>query len=74
MSNAALTSLLCFFEYLIGIVGNAFQCFQLVAFSEQVPRTLHGAHSCVGITANDFIEYVVCPSCHSIYELYYSGW
>ena len=68
MSNAALTSLLYFFKYFIGVVGNAFQRFQLQAFSEQVPQTLCGAMSRVGIAANQFIEYVVFPSCHSIYE------
>ena len=56
-----------YFKYFIGIVGNAFQCFQLQDFSEQMPQTLCGALSCVGIAANDLIEYVVCPSWHSLY-------
>jgi len=36
--------------------------------SQQVPQTLSRAHSYVGIATNEFIEHVVCPSCHSIYE------
>ena len=68
LSNAAITSLLCFLKYFIGAVGNAFQCFQVVALSQQVPQTLSCAHSYVGIATNEFIEYVVCPSCHSVYE------
>jgi len=40
VSNAAITSLLCFMKYFIGAVGNAFQCFQVVALSQQVPQTM----------------------------------
>ncbi len=68
ISNAALTSLLCFFKYFTRLLGNAFQCDQLTQFSEKLPRALSAAFSIVGITGDEFVQYVVCPSCHSIYN------
>ena len=68
VSNAALSSCLSLFKSIIRMLGTAFQLRSLVDFSGWLPQTLHGAYSCVGIAGDDFIEYVVCPACHSVYE------
>lgn len=68
LSNAALTSLLSLLKYFIRVLGNVFHCPPLVEFSELIPKTLRGAYSFVGVAGDDFIEYVVCPNCHSVYE------
>lgn len=68
VSNAALSSLLSLLKSIIRMLGTAFQFRSLVDFSAQLPQTLHGAYSCVGMARDDFIEYVVCPDCHSVYE------
>ena len=68
VSNAALSSLLCLLKSIIRILCTAFQFRSLVDFSDRLPQTLHSAYSCVGIAGDDFIEYVVCPACHSVYD------
>ena len=37
-------------------------------FSREVPISLKDAYSRCGIASREFIEYVVCPCCHSVYE------
>ena len=69
VSNNAFTSLLRFLKYFFGVLGRAFTSQPLLDFSNQVPVTFKDALSLSGISCSDFIEYVVCPSCHSVYEL-----
>ena len=57
-----------FFKYFILIVSNTFQSPLLEDLSRQLPQSLKDAYSCTGVASNDFMEYVVCPSCHSVYE------
>ena len=68
VSNNALTSLLRFLKYFVYMVGRAFGSPHLEEFSRQVPISLKDAYSRCGIASREFIEYVVCPCCHSVYE------
>lgn len=68
VSNTALTSLLHFIKYFICILGRAFASPQLEDFCKHVPLKYKDALLRSGISCNEFIEYVVCPICHSIYE------
>ena len=40
----------------------------MVIFSEQIPLTIHCAYKKIGVKNNDFISYVVCPACNTVYE------
>ena len=60
--------MLKFLKYFILILGKAFQSHSIEEFSKQIPNTANNAYTCIGIVCNTFIEYVVCPSCHSVYE------
>ena len=63
---SALSSLL----KLIGLFFSALCVFfpPLVPVLSLLPKSLHAFKKAVGINENNFIRYVVCPSCHSIYE------
>ena len=60
--------MLKFLKYFILILGKTFQSHSIEEFSKQIPNTTNVAYACTGIVCNTFIEYVVCPSCHSVYE------
>ena len=68
VSNIAFTSLLRFLKLFFGVLGKAFTSQPLLDFSKHVPITFKDALSRSGISCSEFIEYVVCPSCHSVYE------
>ena len=40
----------------------------LEEFSLQIPVSLNDVYTYSGVANNEFIEYVVCPTCHSVYE------
>ena len=69
ISNAAMTSLIRFLKYFIQIVGHAFQINKMNLLADNVPLTLKGMQRSLGLENKDwFVEFVVCPKCHSIYE------
>ena len=63
VSNAAILSLLSYFAV---FVGNAFQCQSLILMAENIPHSYPKLRKLLGMSDN-FIEYVVCPKCNSIY-------
>ena len=69
VSNSAIACLLRFMRYLIKLVGHAFQCDTAVNASSFIPITAATVHrSILNHLGEGFVEYVVCPSCDSIYE------
>ena len=68
LSNATVTSLLRFFKIFIRELGIAFQCQPLVLAFNNIPVRLVTVHSLFGIKEKEFINNVVCPKCHSIYN------
>ena len=68
VSNTAVNVLLKFLSIFIRVFGGAFAGNRLQQFSE-IPLSTVAAHKILWNTKQvNFIEYVVCPSCHSIYE------
>ena len=49
-------------------LGKAFVSPQLEEFSSAIPIMYEDVLLHTGVFSNDFIEYVVCPSCHSVYD------
>lgn len=68
ISNATITSLLRFLRYFVVFAGRAFHCDTMQEMGQSVPLTLATVHRLISLPENDFINYVVCPSCDSIYE------
>ena len=68
VSSNAIHSLLRFLKYFLLIIGNAFHCHEIREFGEHFPVTLDTLYKRMCINADrSFINYVVCPKCHSIY-------
>ena len=63
ISNNAITNLLAFLKFFVQILGGAFK-----NKSDLMPLNLKALHKCMQISEGDFITYVVCPECDSIYE------
>jgi len=68
VSITAFTALLRFLKQFIHILGKAFVSPQLEEFSSAIPIRYEDVLLHTGVSSNDFIEYVVCPSCHSVYD------
>ena len=68
VSNSAITSLLRFLHYFIIYMGKALQCDALQEMGGYFPLTLTTVHKLIALQGNDFINFVVCPKCDSVYE------
>lgn len=68
ISNAAVTTLLRFMKYFIKALGLAFDNNDLLNVADSIPVGLQTVYKHLGISGNDFVPYVVCPSCHSVYR------
>ena len=69
VSNAALNVLLKFLSTFVRVFGTVFASDRLQQFSSEIPPSTVAAHKLLWNTnESNFIEYVVCPSCHSNYE------
>ena len=55
-------------KHFVRAIGVAFQCDSLVNATDLMPLGLQTVHKLLGISGNDFVAYVVCPSCHSVYQ------
>lgn len=49
-------------------IGQLFKCDPIYNMGNEIPLTLKTLNKLVTIKRDDFVNYVVCPSCHSIYE------
>lgn len=67
VSINAIDCFLKFFKFFVWSMGNSFQLQQMYDNSTAVPSSLKAVHKSLNIR-DDFMCYVVCPSCHSIYE------
>jgi len=68
VSNAAITNLLHFLRRFVAVVGQAFLCNPIQEMGNAIPVTLQSLHHLLSLQNEDFVKYVVCPSCDSIYE------
>lgn len=68
ISNAALSNLLRFLKFFVVYIGRVFQCKPILDIGGGIPLTLKSVHKLVSLEVGDITNYVVCPSCDSIYE------
>ena len=68
ISNAAITNLLHFMKHFISALGHAFRSDTMQDMGDALPVTLQSVHRLISLQDNDFIKYVVCPKCESIYD------
>ena len=67
--SSALNVLLKFKSTFVRVFGTVFASDRLQQFSSEIPYSTVAAHKLLwNGNINNFIEYVVCPRCHSIYE------
>ncbi len=67
VSNGAINSLLRFLKFFLLCLGSAFHCEMLLKAGEAFPVSLVGLHKILRVTKGDFVNYVVCPMCSSVY-------
>lgn len=65
ISANAVNALVSFLHYLLKFLGK-YAPF-LVVLAGIFPKSLYKLRKNVGLHNDDFIKYVVCPSCHSLY-------
>lgn len=67
ISDTAIALLLRFFKYFIMVIGRSFRIPALQHVSS--PLSVQGSHSLIGCSQKPFKEFVVCPTCHLLYDL-----
>lgn len=68
ISNAAISNLLRFLRFFVNALGVAFHCELLIHAANDIPIGLNAVHKLLGTNGNNFVKYVVCPKCHSVYS------
>ena len=68
ISERALQYLIPFLKYFLDLLGTLFDNYQLKEASKEIPLTTKTAIKLLGLCEDGIIQYVVCPTCHSIYE------
>ena len=68
MTENALQHILRFMKYFVKLLGTIYKCPALHKVSDRIPLKVITAEKILGIHDREVIEYVVCPSCHSIYS------
>ncbi len=59
--------LLRFLKFFLLCIGSAFHCEMLLKAGEAFPVSLVGLHKILRVTKGNFVNYVVCPMCSSVY-------
>ena len=67
VSKAGINSLLRFFKHFFKLLGNALKADQIAQVGDMIPLSIKTLYKSLNIQ-DDFICYVVCPSCHSVYQ------
>lgn len=61
--------LILFLYNLLRLLSSISPSQPLLSMTECCPKTLYSVRKMLGLVDDQFLEYVVCPQCHSIYEL-----
>ena len=69
VSDAAVAVLILFVYNLLRLLSSVSPSQPLLTMAECCPKSLYSVHKMIGLVDNQFLEYVVCPQCHSIYKL-----
>ena len=67
ISGNAIVILLRFFKYLLFVIGKSFGI-EALQQDLKIPQSIHGCCSQSGITHKPFKEFVVCPTCHTLFD------
>ena len=69
VSNKAISVFFRFLKVFIQALGVAFRCDELTHAAETIPVGTGTVQKLLGVAQmNNFIQYVVCPKCHSVYS------
>ena len=68
ISNAALTALLKILKQFFLYIGHVFELKPIHRIGDCIPLTLSTVYRNLSLKKYDFNTFVVCPSCHSIYD------
>ena len=68
ISNNGLEWLLRFLFQFLHLVGVICHCEYLVKFCTMFPTSLYVLRQLVNLDRDDFVKYVVCPNCSSLYD------
>ena len=69
VSDAGISMLIVFLHHFFRIVAQADGCSMVLKqFANYWPKTIAALNKAFGIKKDDFTEFVVCPTCHSIYN------
>ena len=68
LSNNGLEWLLRFLFQFLHLLGVTCNCEYLVEFCAMFPTSLYVLRKIVGLDRDDFVKYVVCPTCSSLHE------
>lgn len=69
ISDAAVTALIFFLSKFFKLISrNCNEGDTLQQFSNAFPKTLKGAMKLIGVSNENFTQYIVCPLCHSVYN------
>ena len=66
--DRVITVLLCFFKYLLLMIGTAFNVLDLKS-EPYLPQSIHGCYSFLDLSESPFKEFIVCPLCNMLYGL-----
>jgi hypothetical protein len=66
VSETAIELLLSFFVAMFDVLGNIFS--PLVIFTCSFPKSYHGLKKYLGLETDNFVKYVVCTRCNSVYN------
>ncbi|XP_038165113.1 uncharacterized protein LOC119799343 [Cyprinodon tularosa] len=69
ISDNAITSLLLCIKRFIWILGHVMCASPLTAFASNIPKTLFSLRKWTGVLRDNFLQYVVCPKCMTVYML-----
>lgn len=68
VSDAGMAILILFVHNLLRLLSSVSPSTFLNSVTENCPSSLYGVRKMLGLVTDQFIKYVVCPQCHSIYE------
>ena len=65
--NRVVVVLLRFFKYFVLLVGNSFNIPNIKS-EIYFPQSIPGCYNYLNLDSNPFKQYVVCPTCHLLYD------
>ena len=68
VSNAGLLALLLFLQKLFQLLASNYNGGIIHEIYSGFPKTRNAALQLIGINTNAFIQYIVCPKCHAVFD------